>query len=265
MASEKSSLDMLWPRLQREAAAQKKQEPLLAGFLHASILGHAKFSDALGYVLANKLAAPDLGALELWGLFTQAYKSDRNLIRYALLDLAAILDRDPAARTAALAFLYLKGFHGLQAYRVAHYLWHQKREALAYHLQNRVAEVISVDIHPAAKIGHGVMLDHATGIVIGETTVVGNNVSMLHGVTLGGTGKQSGDRHPKIGDCVLLGTGCHVLGNIKIGKGAKVAAGSVVLENVPAHTTVAGVPAKIIGKAVGVPGKDMNQCLTVKK
>lgn len=259
-----ADLDMLWPRLQREAKTQKKQEPLLAGLLHASILGHENFSDALGYVLANKLAGPDLGALDLWGLFSQAYKKDKSLVKYALLDLAAILDRDPAVRTAAQAFLYLKGFHGLQAYRVAHFLWQQKRESLAYHLQNRAAEVITVDIHPAAKIGHGVMLDHATGIVIGETTVVGNNVSMLHGITLGGTGKETGDRHPKIGDCVLLGTGCHVLGNIKIGKGAKVAAGSVVLEDVPAHTTVAGVPARIIGKALGLPGKDMNQCLTVR-
>lgn len=258
----KDDIDILWPRLQREAKAQKKQEPLLAGFLHASILGHENFSDALGYVLANKLGGPDLGAVELWGLFAQIYKQDRSLEHHALLDLAAILDRDPAARTAAQAFLYLKGFHGLQAHRLAHFLWHQKREALAYHLQSRSTEAIAVDIHPAAKIGHGVMLDHATGIVIGETTVVGNNVSMLHGITLGGTGKESGDRHPKIGDCVLLGTGCHVLGNIKIGTGAKVAAGSVVLEDVPPHTTVAGVPARIIGKVKGLPGKDMNQYIT---
>ena len=251
--------DTLWPRLQREAKAQQKKAPLLASFLHASITGHKKFSDALSYVLANKLAEPNLGAVPLWELFSQAHASDSTLERYALLDLAAVLERDPAVRSASQAFLYLKGFHALQAYRVAHVLWLQKREALAYHLQNRIAEVISVDIHPAAKIGHGVMMDHATGIVIGETAVVGNNVSMLHGITLGGTGKETGDRHPKIGDGVLLGTGCHVLGNIKIGAGAKVAAGSVVLEDVPANTTVAGVPAKIIGKCQGVPGKSMDQ------
>ena len=254
-------LDALWPRLQREAKAQQKAEPVLASFLHASIVGHKKFSDALSYVLANKLAEPNLGAVQFWEMFSQAHANDRNLARAALRDLAAILERDPAIRTASQGFLYLKGFHALQAYRVAHVLWEQKRKALAYHLQSRIAEVLSIDIHPAAKIGHGVMMDHATGIVIGETAVVGNNVSMLHGVTLGGTGKETGDRHPKIGDGVLLGTGSHVLGNIKIGTGAKVAAGSVVLEDVPAHTTVAGVPAKIIGKSQGVPGKNMNQNL----
>ena len=251
----------LWPRLQREAKTQQKTEPLLASVLHASIIGHKKFSDALGYVLANKLAEPSLTVVQLWELFTFAYKEDAKLANYALCDLAAILQRDPAIRTVSQAFLYLKGFHALQAYRIAHILWRKKRETLAYHLQSRIAEVFSVDIHPAAKIGHGVMLDHATGVVIGETTIVGNNVSMLHGVTLGGTGKETGDRHPKIGDGVLLGTGCHVLGNIKIGTGAKIAAGSVVLDPVPAHTTVAGVPAKIIGKCTDVPGKTMNQRL----
>jgi serine O-acetyltransferase len=251
----------LWPRLQREAKTQQKEEPLLASFLHASITGHKKFSDALSYVLANKLAEPSLGAVQLWELFSHAHAFDHGLIPCALRDLAAILERDPAVRTASQAFLYLKGFHALQAYRVAHILWQQKRPALAYHLQNRIAEVLAVDIHPAARIGHGVMLDHATGVVIGETAVVGNNVSMLHGVTLGGTGKATGDRHPKIGDGVLLGTGSHILGNIKIGAGAKVAAGSVVLEDVPACTTVAGVPAKIVGKPHGVPGRNMNQKL----
>ena len=163
-----------------------KGRALLASFLHASIVGHKKFSDALSYALANKLAEPSLSAVQLWELFSQAHANDRGLTRCALLDLAAVLERDPAVRTASQAFLYLKGFHALQAYRVAHILWRDKREALAYHLQNRIAEVLAVDIHPAAKMGHGIMLDHATGVVIGETTVVGNNVSMLHGVTLGG-------------------------------------------------------------------------------
>ncbi len=259
MNAVKIKTSSLWPRLQQEAQLQKKQEPLLASFLHASITAHKTFSESLGYVLAHKLADPNLGSVPLWRLFSEIYTEHKSLSRDALLDLAAILERDPAVRTASQAFLYFKGFHALQAYRIAHVLWQQKREGLAYHLQNRIAEVISVDIHPAAKIGHGIMMDHATGVVIGETTVIGDNVSMLHGVTLGGTGKESGDRHPKIGNGVLLGTGCRVLGNITLGAGAKVAAGSVVLEDVPAHTTVAGVPAKIIGKCHGVPGKTMNQ------
>jgi serine O-acetyltransferase len=259
MAEEKNKPSALWARLQQESEIQKKQEPLLVSFLYASVTAHKTFSDSLGYVLAHKLADPNLGAVPLWRLFSEIYAENKSLSSDALLDLAAILERDPAVHSALQAFLYFKGFHALQAYRIAHVLWQQKRHSLAYHLQNRIAEVISVDIHPAAKIGHGIMMDHATGVVIGETTVIGNNVSMLHGVTLGGTGKETGDRHPKIGDGVLLGTGCRVLGNITLGVGAKVAAGSVVLEDVPAHTTVAGVPAKIIGKCQGVPGKNMNQ------
>jgi serine O-acetyltransferase len=255
------SIDTLWPRLQREAKAQQQLEPLLASFLQTSIIRHENFTDALGYVLANKFAESDLNAVRLWSLFSQAYVGTAALEHAALLDLAAVLDRDPAAKTVSQAFLYLKGYQALQAYRIAHVLWRQKREALAYHLQNRIAEIMAVDIHPAAKIGVGVMIDHATGVVIGETAVVGNHVSMLHGVTLGGTGKETGDRHPKIGDGVLLGTNCHILGNIKLGEGAKVAAGSVVLEDVPAHTTVAGVPAKVVGHCHGIPGEDMNQCL----
>jgi serine O-acetyltransferase len=255
------STTSLWPRLRREAAEQQKQEPLLASFLQASIIGHKKFSDALGYVLSTKWAEPSLSAVQIWELFSVAHAKNPRLAEYGLKDLAAIMQRDPAVRSAAQAFLYLKGFHALQAYRVANILWRHKRHALAYHLQSRISEVLSVDIHPAATIGYGVMMDHATGVVIGETSVIGNNVSMLHGVTLGGTGKETGDRHPKIGDGVLLGTDCHVLGNIKIGIGAKIAAGSVVLEDVPAHVTVAGVPAKVLCRAVGVPGKTMNQKL----
>jgi serine O-acetyltransferase len=256
-----TSIASLWPRLRREAASQQKKEPLLASYLHASIIGHKKFSDALGYVLANKLAEPSLGAVQIWELFSHAHRDNPVLAVCALKDLAAILQRDPAVRTATQAFLYLKGFHALQAYRVGHVLWTTGRHALAYHLQSRISEALGVDIHPAAVIGSGVMMDHATGVVIGETAVVGNDVSMLHGVTLGGTGKETGDRHPKIGNGVLLGTDCHVLGNIKIGAGAKIAAGSVVLEDVAPHITVAGVPAKPVCRSVGVPGKTMNQTI----
>jgi serine O-acetyltransferase len=177
-------------------------------------------------------------------------------------DLSAVFQRDPACHSYAQAFLFFKGFHALESYRVAHYLWTHARQTMALFIQNRMSDLFAVDIHPAAKLGRGIMIDHATGVVIGETAVVGDDVSMLHGVTLGGTGKQDEDRHPKVGRGVLLSTGAKVLGNIQIGECARVGAGSVVLKPVPPHTTVAGVPARVIGKAGSArPSQDMDHKL----
>jgi serine O-acetyltransferase len=167
--------------------------------------------------------------------------------------------RDPAARGYAQPFLYYKGFHALQAYRVAHWLWGHKRHGLAAHLQNRISEAFGVDVHPAARIGSGILIDHGTSVVIGETAVVEDNVSLLHEVTLGGTGKESGDRHPKVRRGALIGAGAKILGNVEIGMGAKVAACSVVLKDVPPHTTVAGIPARVVGRCtVAEPALEMD-------
>jgi serine O-acetyltransferase len=180
----------------------------------------------------------------------------------ARIDLRAIRDRDPACSQFWIPLLYFKGFHALQSYRIGHWLWSEGRRSLARHLQNRISEVFAVDIHPAARLGKGILIDHGTGVVIGETAVVDDNVSMLHGVTLGGTGKESGDRHPKVRSGVLLSVGVKLIGNIEIGEGAKVGAGSVVLEDVPPHTTAVGVPARVVGRpASDQPSREMNHSL----
>jgi serine O-acetyltransferase len=178
-----------------------------------------------------------------------AYQSDPKLSESARADLVAVYDRDPACEKLIQPVLYFKGFLALQTYRIGHWLWEEGRKDLAWFVQMRISETFGVDIHPNARIGRGIMIDHAHSIVIGETAVVGDNVSMLHSVTLGGTGKEGHDRHPKVGDGVLIGAGAKVLGNIKIGNCSRIAAGSVVLHEVPPQTTVAGVPAKIVGEA----------------
>ncbi len=240
--------DPQWDRLRREAAEMARAEPMLAGLLHDTVLRHVLLERALAAFLAGKLASRDLSERLLMDIFDEALESSPEIGTAIRRDLAAVLERDPAARSLAIPFLYFKGFHALQAYRVAHALWDQERKPLAQYLQSRIAEAFNVDIHPAARIGKGILIDHGTGVVIGETAVVGDNVSMLHAVTLGGTGKSSGDRHPKVGHGVMIGTGAKILGNIRIGDGAKIAAGSVVLNDVPAHTTVAGIPARIVGR-----------------
>jgi serine O-acetyltransferase len=230
--------------------------------LHATILHHDKIEDALAYHLAQKLGHGDLPALQLREVAREAYAADPQLAVQAARDMRVVRERDPACRTYLQPFLYFKGYGGLQAYRVAHWLWKQEREILAYHLQSRVSELFAVDIHPAAIIGSGVFIDHAHGIVIGETAVVEDDVSMLHSVTLGGTGKEAGDRHPKIRRGVMIGAGAKVLGNIEVGADARIAAGSVVLEDVPPRCTVAGVPARPVGGACGqgvTPAEAMDQ------
>jgi serine O-acetyltransferase len=226
------------------------------------VLNHADLASALSFLLASKLDTKVLPAMLIREVCDEALAADASIIASVVADIHACYDRDPACDLYSMPLLYFKGFVALQTHRIAHWLWLQGREGLALFFQNRNSCVFSVDIHPAAQIGSGIMIDHATGLVIGETTIVGNNVSMLHSVTLGGSGCQEGSRHPHICDGVMISTGAKILGNIQIGEGAKIAAGSVVLESVPPHTTVAGVPARIVGKPhVESPALEMNQQL----
>jgi serine O-acetyltransferase len=237
----------VWSSLRIEAATAAAEEPILASLLNATILNHSSFADALSYHLAQKLGGADMNALQIREVCASAFAADPTMVEQAEADVRVVKQRDPACRTFLQPFLYYKGFAALQAHRVAHHLWNTGRLMMAFHLQSRVSELLQVDIHPAARLGQGIFMDHATGIVIGETAVVGDNVSMLHNVTLGGTGKEGGDRHPKIGAGVLIGAGAKILGNIKVGEGARIASGSVVLHEVLAGCTVAGIPAKPVG------------------
>lgn len=240
-------LATVWECIVDDTRELVDQEPVLASFFHATILNHRNMAASLSFHLANKLGNDITPALMLREVFDQAFAEDPSIIDSARHDILATWERDSACTDLVTPFLYFKGFHALESYRVAHWLWVRGRRALALVLQNRISVVFGVDIHPAAVVGKGVMLDHATGIVIGETAVVGDDVSVMQSVTLGGTGKESGDRHPKVGNGVLLGPGAKVLGNIEIGAGAKVTAASVVLKPVPEHAIVAGVPAKVVG------------------
>lgn len=251
----------VWTRLRFEAKAAAADEPTMASYIDAAILSHDSICRALAFHLGEKLAGPEMGAQKVRHVIANAYDHAPELVIAAEADMQATLERDPACRSMLQPFLFFKGFLALQTHRIAHRLWQQGRETLAFQFQSRASEKFGVDIHPAAQIGSGVMLDHASGITIGETAVIGNDCSLLHGVTLGGTGKEVGDRHPKIGNGVLLSVGAKVLGNITIGDQAKVAAGSVVLKDVPAQCTVAGVPAKQVGGPCSNPAKNMDQAL----
>lgn len=251
----------VWTRLRFEARAAAADEPTLASYINASILSHDTICRAMAFHLAEKLAGPEMGAQQVRHVIANAYDVNPGLIGCAEADMQAVLERDPACRGLLQPFMFFKGFLALQTYRVANHLWRQGRETLAFHFQSRASELFGVDIHPAARMGCGVMLDHATNITIGETAVVGDDCSLLHGVTLGGTGKEVGDRHPKIGKGVLLSVGAKVLGNIHIGDYSKVAAGSVVLKDVHAQCTVAGVPAKPVGGPCCEPARSMDQSI----
>lgn len=242
----KSLIQKIWNKIRLEAQKESQAEPLLSSFLYQTILNHSSMSDALSYHLSHKLENLTLPGLMIREIFDKAYAASPDLLLSACLDLKAIRERDPASHSHATPFLYFKGFHALESFRVTHWLWEKKRKSLALLFQSRISEVFGVDIHPAAKIGSGILIDHATSVVVGETAVIEDNVSMLHEVTLGGTGKEEGDRHPKIRRGVLIGAGAKILGNITIGQGAKIGAGSVVLTDVPAHTTYAGIPARMI-------------------
>jgi serine O-acetyltransferase len=261
--SDRDSADSIWRAIREEVAREAEREPMLAGFLHATVLKHTRLEDALSFHLAGKLATPTLSSMLIREVIDEAFSSEPAIREATRTDICAVRERDPAAHNCCyVPLLYFKGFHALQSYRVAHWLWTQQRHSLAMSLQNRISEVFGVDIHPAARLGKGILIDHGTGVVIGETAVVEDNVSMLHEVTLGGTGKQVGDRHPKVRHGVLIGTGAKILGNVEIGAGAKVAAGSVVLDDVPPHCTVAGVPARIVGRPeVAEPALEMDHSL----
>ena len=244
-----ASHDPTWSRIRQEAEAMVAQEPILASYVHAIVLKHSRFEDTLSYQLAAKLSSTEVPAMLLREVFDEAFAHDKNIGAAVRADIVAVNERDPACQTYLEPLLYFKGFHALQSYRVAHWLWQQDRKQVALYLQNRISETFAVDIHPAARIGRGIMIDHATSVVIGETAVVENDVSMLHEVTLGGTGKETGDRHPKVRQGVLIGAGAKILGNVEIGQGSRVGAGSVVLKDVPAGCTVVGVPARVVGCA----------------
>jgi serine O-acetyltransferase len=251
-----------WRRLHIQALQMAEDEPILRPYLEAAVLSQPSLESALAELLAPKLCCAYLPMPTLRTLFIQVLSGSPSIVERAWRDLSATVDRDPATDDMTHPFLNHKGFHALQAYRIAHRLWCDDRRPLARYLQSRISEVFAVDIHPAAQLGAGLFIDHATGVVIGETTVVGDDVSILQNVTLGGTGKDLGDRHPKIESDVLLCAGAKVLGNIRIGRGAKVGAGSVVLKDVPEHTTVVGVPARVVGRTRTVsPSAQMEQLL----
>ena len=257
-----AKLDPVWERICNEARQAVADEPLIGGVLHNSLLHHATMERALAYRFSLKLASQELSEQILREIAEEAYAADPWLGEAARADLVAVYDRDPACTRFLQPIMYFKGYQAVQAYRVGHWLLQQGRRDLAYLVQMRVSEVFGVDIHPAARIGKGIMIDHAHSIVIGETAAVGDNVSMLHSVTLGGTGKEHDDRHPKIGDGVLIGAGAKVLGNITIGRCTRIAAGSVVLADVPPCKTVAGVPARVVGEAgCDQPALTMDQLL----
>lgn len=250
----------VWEQIRWEAGRDAEQEPALAGYLHNNILRHGSLEKSLSHLLAEKLDSHAVNGVVLRDLIDQALVHDPSISLSVRADLHAIISRDPACRGYSAPLLYFKGFHSVQAYRIAHHYWRHDRRPLALYLQNRISEVFAVDIHPGARIGKGIMFDHATSVVIGETAVVEDDFSMLHEVTLGGTGKHGGDRHPKIGRGVMIGAGAKVLGNIRVGEGAKIGAGSVVLHDVPAHVTVAGVPARPVSfPASAFPALDMDQ------
>jgi serine O-acetyltransferase len=252
--------DPIWGRMRDEADDIVRREPALAGLVITNVLNVDRLENAVSHRLAQRLHHEDVGGDIIRQTFVSVLEQNPSLGEAFRADLAAILDRDPACSRYIEPILYFKGFQALETHRFAHWLWHNGRQDFALYLQSQSSRVFGVDIHPAARIGKGILLDHATGIVIGETAVVGDNCSLLHTVTLGGSGKVCGDRHPKIGRGVMIGAGAKILGNIQVGDCARVAAGSVVLKDVPSRSTVAGVPARVVGGAgCSEPGVTMDQ------
>ena len=254
------TVDPVWARIRGEAEAVVRTEPELATFIYASVLHHDTLEAAVVHRIVERLNHPDASGELLRQAYADAIQDDRSIGLAMRADIVAVVDRDPATNRCLDPVLYFKGFHAIETHRLAHWLWGRGRRDLAYYLQSRSSSVFQTDIHPAAPIGRGIFLDHATGLVVGETAVIDDDVSILHDVTLGGTGKQDSDRHPKIRHGVMLGAGSKIIGNIEIGHCARVAAGSVVLNSVPHNTTVAGVPARVIGEAgCPEPSRSMNQ------
>lgn len=254
--------DPFFFRLREEAQAAATRERTLAPWLEKTILAAPDLEAAIAQRLGERLHHEAVAGALIKSAYLEAATKDAFLGLALRADLEAVLERDPAANRLLEPMLYFKGFHALEAHRMAAFFWHHNGRDFALYLQSRISEAFQVDIHPAARLGKGIFIDHATGVTIGSTAVIEDDVSILQGVTLGGTGKERGDRHPKIGHGVLIGAGASVLGNIKIGDGARIAAGSVVLRPVPACKTVAGVPAKIIGDSGCLePARAMDQTL----
>jgi serine O-acetyltransferase len=257
-----ATCDPIWSALRDQAEALAQREPALASFVHATVLKHERLESALSYHLAKKIGGEDLSPMMTREIFDEAMAANPEIGAAVRADLSAVFERDPACHAHVDAFLFYKGFQALQSYRIAHWLWNNGRHAMALFFQSRISELFDVDIHPAAKLGQGIMIDHATGVVIGETAVVEDDVSMLHDVTLGGTGKEEGDRHPKVRRGVLLSMGAKILGNIEIGEYSRVGAGSVVLKSVPPGCTAVGVPARLTNCAGSDrPSHEMNQVI----
>jgi serine O-acetyltransferase len=252
--------DPIWDAIRQDAEALARQEPILGTFANVGILKQACFEDALSCILSQRLGNDEAPTMVLRQLFDALLATDAQIGTAARADIAAVCERDPACNSPLEVLLFRKGFHALQTYRLAHALLHQGRRALALFLQDRMNLVFGIDINPSAQLGSGIMIDHGTGVVIGETAVVEDGVSMLQGVTLGGTGKDAGDRHPKIREGVMIGAGAGIFGNIEIGERSKVGAGSVVLTGVPAQCTAAGVPARLVGPCANKePAREMDQ------
>jgi serine O-acetyltransferase len=252
----------VWRTIREESVAAVEHDRIMAEAIRDTVLQHSNFADALAHRLARKLSDYAISIETLEGIICEALSSNAGIEEAALADLTAVRDRDPACPDLLTPFLFFKGYQAIQAYRFGHWLWQRGRQHLALHLQSRSAEIFAVDIHPAARLGRGILLDHGTGIVVGETSVIDDDVSILQSVTLGGTGKQCGDRHPKIRRGVLIGAGAKILGNITVGEGAKVGAGSIVLENVHPYTTVVGNPARPVGvRHTSMPALTMDQSL----
>ena len=259
-------VDPLWTRVRTEAETVVRDEPQLASFFVATILNHPSLEAAVAHRVATRLGHASLSTELVAHGFHEALQDDAQIGQSMRADILAVMDRDPATTRAIEPLLYFKGFHAIQAHRLAHWYWGQGRRALALYLQSRSSEVFQTDIHPAARIGRGVFFDHATGLVVGSTAVIEDDVSILHAVTLGGTGKHGGDRHPKIRRGVMIGAGAKILGNIEVGACARVAAGSVVLRSVPPHTTVVGVPARVVGAAgCAEPARSMDQLVAMSE
>ncbi|MCB1487737.1 MAG: serine O-acetyltransferase [Bauldia sp.] len=255
-----ASVDPIWSAVRADAEQIVRSEPAMASFVYATVLNHGQLEDAVARRIAQRIGNQAVSAELVSSTFADALGADAAMRAAMRVDLAAVYDRDPACHRYIEPVLYFKGFHALQTHRLAHWLWKQGRRDFAYYLQSRSSEVFQTDINPAVSVGKGIFLDHATGLVVGETAVIEDDVSILQDVTLGGTGKEDGDRHPKIRHGVLIGAGAKILGNIEVGCCSKVAAGSVVLKPVPPHSTVAGVPAKVIGEAgCKEPARSMDQ------
>ncbi|MFC3072715.1 serine O-acetyltransferase [Shinella pollutisoli] len=256
------AMDPIWDSLREEARLAAESEPLLAAFLYSTVINHRTLEESVIHRVCERLDHPDLQANLLRQIFEEMLEDWPDWGTVLRVDIQAVYDRDPACLRFLDAVLYFKGFHAIQTHRLAHWLHESGRRDLALYLQSRSSSVFQTDINPAARIGKGIFLDHATGLVVGETAAIGDNVSILHNVTLGGTGKEGGDRHPKIGDGVMIGAGAKILGNIHIGHCSRIAAGSVVLKAVPPKSTVAGVPARVVGEAgCSEPSRAMDQLL----